>query len=307
MKPKVSIILPVYNGEKFISETIQSLIDQTYPNFEIVIGIDGTHDKSYEIINGFDDFRIRVFQNNHNLGLGANLNRLISLTNPDTEYIAMAEQDDIYSPTRLEKQVEVLDKRTYFGMVSGIAEFWNPDKKGDGHLFPGILAFEKEYPKGIEMFLLNFINQIKVVNSCMMFRKSVHYDNGLFFNSALPSISVDWDYILRFCLKSDIYGIPEVLVKLRRSSSHKSLTSDKHRVFRANHYLINSIRFQFPEIVTNSVFKASLSTQHIFEIKNKAGVSKLISFAINYLKNPKDKRWGPLLKQILKRFFRNRL
>ena len=180
VKYKVSVILPVYNGEKTLATTLESLVNQTFKDFELVCCIDGTNDESENIINLFRDKfnKLTILKNQLNRGLGATMNRLMSNTNG--EYIAIAEQDDYYYTTRLEKQVKVLDDNDAIGLVSGIADFWNGEKIV--MQFPGILVARKQYPKGKEMFLLNYKKQVKVANSCTMIRKSVHVNNGLYFS-----------------------------------------------------------------------------------------------------------------------------
>src|SRR5690554_5507935 len=202
---KLSVILPIYNGEKTLVRTLDSLLAQSFQDFELIACIDGTKDNSQKILESYSNkFKsLQILTNHKNLGLGANMNRLVAHTNG--EYIAVAEQDDVYYPERFALQIEVLDNNPDIGMVSGIADFWNGEKIT--MRFPGMLVNGQKYPKGKEMFLLNYRNQIKVANSCMMFRKSVHVDNGLYFSKHYPNVSVDWSYVLRFSLVSEVFGI----------------------------------------------------------------------------------------------------
>src|SRR5690606_23398172 len=153
-----------------------------------------------------------ILKNSINRGLGPTMNRLVQQAKG--EYVAIAEQDDYYYPERLERQIAVLDHDDCIGLVSGIAEFWN-GQRVTGH-FPGMLFKGQSYPEGVDMFLLNYRNHLKVVNSCIMFRKAVHIDNGLYFTQHYPSVSVDWAYILRFSLVSKIHGLHHILVRLDR-------------------------------------------------------------------------------------------
>jgi len=94
--PEISILLPVYNGEETIADTVKSLLQQTYSDFELLVCIDGTNDRSEEIVRSFDDSRIKILKNEKNAGLGRTLNRLVYNADAETKYIAMAEQDDFY-------------------------------------------------------------------------------------------------------------------------------------------------------------------------------------------------------------------
>ena len=104
--PLVSVILTTYNGEKYIAETLQSVLNQTYTNLEIIIVDDASTDKAVEIIKSFNDDRIKLYINETNLGIGYNTNRALSLATG--EFIMMQDHDDISSPSRAELQLKCL-------------------------------------------------------------------------------------------------------------------------------------------------------------------------------------------------------
>ena len=135
---KVAVILPVYNGQKTLSGTLESLLSQTYDNFELLVCIDGSTDNTLQIIKEFENKfkKVAILINEKNLGLGPTMNRLVAQTQSD--YIAIAEQDDFYYPERLALQVAILDKNNAVGLVSGIADFWDGEKIVSQ--FPGIFA-----------------------------------------------------------------------------------------------------------------------------------------------------------------------
>ncbi len=267
---KVSVVLPIYNGEKTLEETLKSLAAQTYQDFELVACIDGTNDGSQEVLENYRKFfsDLKILKNEKNLGLGPTMNRLVA--NSKGEYIAIAEQDDYYYPDRLQLQVDILDSIENIGLVSGIAEFWNGDKVT--FKFPGILVNGMQYPNGEEMFLLNYRNQIKVVNSCIMFKKSVHVDTGLYFTQHYPSISVDWTYILRFSLVSNIYGLQEILVRLDRRTDRTSVTTNKDKQFAAARELLRSFAYEFPEIISNKDYQYAYRTQLLLELGHTSSI-----------------------------------
>ena len=267
---KVSVVLPIYNGEKTLEETLKSLAAQTYQDFELVACIDGTNDGSQEVLENYRKFfsDLKILKNEKNLGLGPTMNRLVA--NSKGEYIAIAEQDDYYYPDRLQLQVDILDSIENIGLVSGIAEFWNGDKLT--FKFPGILVNGMQYPNGEEMFLLNYRNQIKVVNSCIMFKKSVHVDTGLYFTQHYPSISVDWTYILRFSLVSNIYGLQEILVRLDRRTDRTSVTTNKDKQFAAARELLRSFAYEFPEIISNKDYQYAYRTQLLLELGHTSSI-----------------------------------
>ncbi|TXE17110.1 glycosyltransferase family 2 protein [Psychroserpens burtonensis] len=291
----VSVILPIYNGEKTLEKTLDSILMQTYKEFELIACIDGSSDKSEDILKQYalKFKKITILRNKTNRGLGPTMNRLVHKARGT--YIAVAEQDDYYYPERLQLQVDILDKDQSIGLVSGIAEFWNGTQIGGK--FPGILVHGEQYPKGVEMFMLNYKQHIKVVNSCMMFRKSVHVDNGLYFTQHYPSISVDWTYILRFSLLSNIHGINQVLVGLDRRAERTSVTSNKEKQFEATRELLAAFAYEYPKLINKEDYQYAMRTQYLLEISSKTGVSYLIILLKHIIKNPSEKRYFKSLKK----------
>jgi len=105
--PKVTVLMPVYNGEQYLREAIESILTQSFTDFEFLIINDGSTDSSVEIIESYDDPRIRLIHNEANLKLVATLNKGVDLARG--EYIARMDCDDISLPQRLAKQAAFLD------------------------------------------------------------------------------------------------------------------------------------------------------------------------------------------------------
>lgn len=101
--PKVSVVMPVYNGASYLGPAIESILGQTYHDFEFILINDGSIDNSVEIIQSYSDPRIRLLHNKKNAGLAAVRNR--GIDEAQGEFIAWLDCDDISLPTRLEKQV----------------------------------------------------------------------------------------------------------------------------------------------------------------------------------------------------------
>jgi glycosyltransferase involved in cell wall biosynthesis len=99
----VTILLATYNGEKFISKSIDSILNQTFKDFELLIGFNGTTDNSKEIVSKYDDPRISVFDYGDDKGKSITLNKL--LTESKYDWIAIQDDDDIWEETKLEKQL----------------------------------------------------------------------------------------------------------------------------------------------------------------------------------------------------------
>lgn len=124
---KVSILLPVYNAEYTIKETIDSILNQTYSNFDVVIINDGSSDNSEQTILEYKDKRIHYYKNESNKGLIYTLNRGIELCKG--KYIVRIDADDIMLPTRLEEQIKFMEEHpTIVASGSAVIKFF-PDGK----------------------------------------------------------------------------------------------------------------------------------------------------------------------------------
>lgn len=115
----VSILLPVYNGEKYLAEAIASLLAQTYSSFEILVLDDGSTDRSQEVARSFPDERIRIVPNGCNMGVAKTLNKGISVSRG--RYIARMDSDDKAFPERLQRQVSFLEENPGVSMVGSNA------------------------------------------------------------------------------------------------------------------------------------------------------------------------------------------
>jgi glycosyltransferase involved in cell wall biosynthesis len=107
MAPKVTVLMAVQNGEPFVREALQSVVDQTLADFELLVIDDASTDSTPEIVRELGDDRVRLLRNGRNLGQVPSLNR--GLREARGEYVARLDADDVCRPTRLARQVEVLD------------------------------------------------------------------------------------------------------------------------------------------------------------------------------------------------------
>jgi len=116
-KPLISVIMPVYNASKYLNESIQSILNQTYKNFEFLIFNDGSTDQSHEIILQYTDSRIRYFHHEQNSGYVKHLNE--GIQQAKGEFIARMDADDISLPDRFEKQVKNLLDNPQIALLGG--------------------------------------------------------------------------------------------------------------------------------------------------------------------------------------------
>src|ERR1700681_1475187 len=112
--PLVSVVLPVYNGERYLTQSINSILFQTYSNWELIIINDGSSDNTENLILNYPDKRIKYISNDGNKGIIYSLNK--GLEKAKGEFIARLDADDVALPFRIEKQVEFLTENTDYAM-----------------------------------------------------------------------------------------------------------------------------------------------------------------------------------------------
>jgi len=112
--PAISVVMPVYNAERYLHEAIESILNQTFTNYELIIINDGSSDSSEEIILSYKDQRIKYLKNRRNLRLPQTLNKAIKLA--EGRYIARMDADDISLPERLKEQYSFMEKNKEIGV-----------------------------------------------------------------------------------------------------------------------------------------------------------------------------------------------
>lgn len=122
LQPLISVLLPVYNGEKFLAEAVQSVLNQTLSDFELICINDGSTDKSLNILKRFakKDKRVFILNNPKNIGMAASLN--LAMSKARGKYIARMDSDDISLPTRFSKQIDLLKSDPKLVAVGGQEE-----------------------------------------------------------------------------------------------------------------------------------------------------------------------------------------
>ena len=122
--PKISVLVPVYNAEMFICDTINAVLNQTFQNFELILLNDASTDKTAECIAKYQDSRIVYLENKQNLGIAASRNKLIAAARG--EYIAVLDHDDICLPERLATQFDFLNAHPEISMAGSWFELFCP-------------------------------------------------------------------------------------------------------------------------------------------------------------------------------------
>jgi glycosyltransferase involved in cell wall biosynthesis len=217
--PIVTVIIPLYNREDYIKETLKSVFDQTYSNIEIVIVDDGSTDNSLQIVNKYKKkCKIIKHPNNENKGQSAAINLALSKTR--SKYISILDSDDKFLKDKLKFQVDFLEKNKDFGVVYSNGEII--DSKGNTKY---IIYSDKHIPpmSPNEILLSSYFN----VPSNALVRRSI-YDKVGFFDESMRS-SQDHDMAIRLSEVTKIGYLPQVLWQYRR---HDDSQSGKHALRR---------------------------------------------------------------------------
>lgn len=198
--PKVSVVMPAYNAEKYIQEAIDSILNQTFTDFEFIIIDDGSTDRTVDIIKSYTDPRIRFYQNEQNMGVASTLNRGLDLSTG--EYIARMDSDDISLPERFDKQVAYMDTNPGVAVVgAGIQLF------GAKH---GKRLFSPDYErlKVDLLFGCCFAHPAVMMRSACFGNEKVQYDEN--FNKM-----EDFDLWVRTAEIYEMASLQDVLLKYR--------------------------------------------------------------------------------------------
>lgn len=240
--PRLSIVLPVYNGERYLSEAIESIINQTFGDFELIIVNDCSSDETLDIANRFSDIddRIIVTSNVENSGLPVSLNNGFNISKG--EYLTWTSDDNIYHTDALEKMVTYLDSNKECGLV--FADMNLIDENGEviGHR---IAENYNIYSKNC-------------VGACFMYRSECKSVIGDYDDS--KRLIEDYDYWLRIASFFKFGRIPEILYDYRYHNN--SLTVKKLKLIGER---LAELRLEYIDKIANSVDEKSYK-EIVFEM-----------------------------------------
>jgi len=239
MSKLVSLMIPTYNAAKTIEQTLDSILQQSYTNLEIVVIDNASSDNTGALLQRYNDPRLKIIINKTNIGAEGNFNKCIDLAKGD--YIAIYHADDIYEPTIVEEQVTLLERYPEAGGVGTMATIIdeNGAKKGELQV-PTELISSKPHLyeiKNILPVLLKYGNSFLICPS-MMLRNDVYKNEIKKWREELFKSAADTDVWLRVAEKHKLGIINKKLINYRHSTTHWSFQYNYLRTTRADGFLV---------------------------------------------------------------------
>lgn len=215
--PRVTILMPTYNVAPWVKESIDSVLAQTYTDFELLVLDDCSSDNTVGIVRSYVDPRIRIVEGEHNVGLSENLNKGLSLSN--TELLARMDGDDIAEPTWLERGVAVLDEHPEIGICSF------------GFQFFGTKSTSVRFPEHHEDSMAQMLFGCTVIIPVL--RKSVFTDHNFRYSTdAFPAEDyMMWAHCYRV---AKVYNVQETMFHYRTHATQISTAKRQAQIEKSN-------------------------------------------------------------------------
>ena len=264
--PEVGVIVPCYNYAEYLGECIESILSQTYKDFELIILNDCSTDHTDEVVKSFNDPRIRYVTNENNLGNIRNYNKGMRLSSPDVKYLSLISADDKYGPHFLEKAVEKFGRFPEVGLVYTQIIFIDENGKETSRGYHRI-PYKKDF-KGRE--LDKMLLSVNHIPSFAIARRRCWLETGLFdINS---KNAADWLIWMEIARNWESYFINEYLSFYRVHS--KSQHRDMMLLGEAERDALYAV---------NKIYSYKDLSQNVIKIKKKVYANLFISNILSYL------------------------
>lgn len=245
--PLVCICIPTYNAELTISETLQSLLVQTYTNLVIKVVDNASTDSTLRIVRKYADPRISIYRGESNIGGEGNFNRCIDLATG--EYTAIFHADDIYAPTMIARQVTELETRREVGAVFTEATLVDGLGKSIGAVVrPRELRGKSHVYNFQDIFKATLRHSNFLMCPSAMLRTGIYRDEIKRFRAELFGSSADLDVWLRVLERHLISILPDRLFKYRITTTQGSHTLGRRRTIRSDFFRVIDHYLEKPEV-----------------------------------------------------------
>jgi len=219
--------MPVYNGDNYLNEAIESILNQTFSDFELLIIDDCSTDQSINQVKSYNDPRIKLFVNNKNMGQSKTLNEGLNLSKG--RYIARMDQDDISMPERLERQSKFMKDNPNVDVVGTWLQLMGK--------YDEILELETKS----EDIKMNLLTNENLAHPSVMIRKRVLEKYNFIYDTSY-NVAQDYDLWVRMFDFCSFANIPEALIKYRMHDNQNSNIMEKHNHTETNRILKNLLK-----------------------------------------------------------------
>jgi len=265
--PRVSFLMPVYDGEAFVADAIESVREQTADCWELVVIDDGSTDDSADVVESFlPDDRIRFF-GQENRGVTATTNRAMRLA--DGEFLAVHPQDDVSVPDRLERQLAVFEDHPDVGMVYSPATF--VDFEGEAFNEWGGWHGEGRVP-GEELFRELYVGGMCLASPSVLFRSHPGIDEEEPWGDPALTVVSDWEHWMHAAQHYDAYELEEPVVRMLRDADHSHLGGRHDVIATEERIVLRRIRRQYAEgtpPVTRRMYAAATSNHSLRRLRHQ--------------------------------------
>jgi glycosyltransferase involved in cell wall biosynthesis len=213
--PAISVVMPTYNGERFLRPAIESILNQTFPNFELIIIDDGSTDNTPRILSEFKDTRLTALTNQKNLGIAAATNR--GLAAARGEYIALQDHDDISLPHRLQTQLAFLNTHPEIALVGSAAELIDEN---------GIAYDNYHEPENDIELKWEALFRCPISHTSVMMRSRIVSETGGYSPDPSLKVASDYDLLSRIVTRHRVANLSQALVKWRRHPGASMITNE---------------------------------------------------------------------------------
>ena len=231
--PRIAVVLPVYNGEKYLAEAIRSVLAQTFEDFELVAIDDGSSDRTAEILSAFSDSRLRVIRFPEHRGLVEALN--CGIRESRSELIARMDADDICLPRRFERQVAFLDAHPQVALCGTWTRQFGNGARGILHL-----------PAESKQIRAQLFFGGAIDHPSIMMRRAFLERHGLAYDEKFRHVE-DFDFFIRAAELAPLANLPEVLLRTREHDNNVSRVYRKEQVQAEARLFARQLRSLIPD------------------------------------------------------------
>ncbi|WP_111672192.1 glycosyltransferase family 2 protein [Algoriphagus litoralis] len=278
----VSILIPVFNSKFFLYESIQSILNQSFTDLEVIVVDDASSDNSPSIVHNLKDSRIKFIQLTKNLGIGGALN--VGLNHAKGKYIVRMDADDIAYPNRIDQQVQFMEKNPSIGVSGTLAEYF------DGTPFNRVVKNEYLRP--------SLLLDCPFVHPTVIIQKEILDKSGLQFSGYLE----DYQLWIELSKITEFGLLPEILLKYRRSESQFTAQNFDKRSNEANRLRISMAEYWLGRSITTT--EKNIVSLNISE-ENQPELKMVQTFCKELLEKASWSDSTQTLEVIKKLFFRN--